>query len=559
VSGRNDAHGTATSGSSYGGHTGTNRMHQHGGIQNETPRHHPAHHESPAQHHHGQHHGRGHHWQGHGHGTVTTHLVIGGSRSSSENSASIGGASHRHHQQHHHQRGQIRQPDRGGQRMGGESSLAAAAGHHSGSWNGRAGMRRARPTQTHFVIGGVGNNEQQADNEMDNMSGMNQQRRNGYMHDTSSNRQSITGHDSYSGEYVSGTTAASSSARGIPHRIVIGSGQQNLRQPQPVTQQQQQQQQYRYQPPQHQQQQQQQEQYQQHGQSNPQQFSYDPPRNDSIHTGSVEDIDSIGIGIYSSNADDDVERMQVDDIIPKPPLIVIDGANVAYAYGQAQSLALQNNGNGTTGLRGGPDARGILIACNYFLSAGCRVQVVLPAPWLRNRSSTASTSSITIAPQLQVLHSLQEQGLLCAAPSTDDDDAYAIMLARREDVRAARRRGGGQVGTNGGASRNDNGGSSSSIIDRGGGFVLSNDQFRDAMSRDKHSANPTGLRDWLEGKTGKLSDHLTCRSGRISYSFSDLASFDEYGDRELDFMPNPRHKLVEDIERHNRAKELSLA
>ena len=295
----------------------------------------------------------------------------------------------------------------------------------------------------------------------------------------------------------------------------------------------------------------------------------------------------------STNAADVAERMEVEDIIPLPPLIVIDGANVAYAYGKAKSVGNSavisshstdhsghsSGGNISTYSRQGssfgrsfqPDAKGILIACNYFMNAGCRVQVVLPAQWLQTKSqrrndvgggsyhssyeSPALVSEMT--PQLEVLHGLREQGLLCAAPANDDDDSYAILLARREDARAARRRGGGQARAKSGD------GKPISIIEEGGGFVLSNDQFRDAQSRDRTSSAPTGLGGWLEGKKKKgisrLQDRINNIPGRMSYGFGDIGSIDQYGDKELDLIPNPRHPLVEEVEQGNRARELSLA
>lgn len=295
----------------------------------------------------------------------------------------------------------------------------------------------------------------------------------------------------------------------------------------------------------------------------------------------------------SINVADVAERMEVEDIIPLPPLIVIDGANVAYAYGKAKSAGNNaivsfhsahssdhSSGNASKYSRQGSsfgrsfqaDAKGILIACNYFTNAGCRVQVVLPAQWLQTKSqrrnddgggsyhstdeSPALVSEIT--PQLEVLHGLREQGLLCAAPANDDDDSYAIMLARREDARAARRRGGGQAGQS-----KPEGGKPNRIVEDGGGFVLSNDQFRDAQSRDRTSSARTGLDEWLEGKkrkgSSRLQDRINTIPGRISYSFGDVGSFDQYGDKELDLIPNPRHPLVEEIEQGNRARELSLA
>lgn len=72
-----------------------------------------------------------------------------------------------------------------------------------------------------------------------------------------------------------------------------------------------------------------------------------------------------------------VERMEgVEHHGPKGPLVVMDGANIAYAYADAISGFA---GRGTTE----PDARGIKVAADYFLSMNVRVLVVIPAPWFR--------------------------------------------------------------------------------------------------------------------------------------------------------------------------------
>ena len=120
-----------------------------------------------------------------------------------------------------------------------------------------------------------------------------------------------------------------------------------------------------------------------------------------------------------------------------------------------------------------------------------------------------------LTPQLEVLKDLKSQGLLVAAPPKDDDDAYALTIARREDTRAQHR--------------------------GGGGFVLSCDMFRDAINRDE----TTELRDWLTKGSGN-------GPGRISFAFCDMGSYDDYGDREMDFVPNPRHPLIHWIEGEHR-------
>jgi hypothetical protein len=217
-----------------------------------------------------------------------------------------------------------------------------------------------------------------------------------------------------------------------------------------------------------------------------------------------------------------IERMEgVEDQGIKPPLVVLDGANVAYAYAASvvglehvSSLAVQAR-------KPEPDSTGIQVACRYFRHAGLRVLVVLPTSWFRSKPrprDTNRSSSMMETPQLEILHDLKAQGLLVAAPPTDDDDAYALLIARREQARAQGRNG------------------------QGPGFVLSNDMFRDAAARD-----PTGeLKQWL---TTGSDDH---GPGRISFAFCDMGTMDDHGDRVLDFIPNPRHPLVAWVESEHR-------
>ena len=126
-------------------------------------------------------------------------------------------------------------------------------------------------------------------------------------------------------------------------------------------------------------------------------------------------------------------------------------------------------------------------------------------------------NALMLTDKVQVLSDLKDRGLLVAAPPRDDDDAYALTIARREHYRF-RRGGGGEVNTS-----------------EGSGHVLSNDMFRDAMARD------ADLEAWLK------------QGGRISYAFCDLGSMNDYGEKELDFIPNPRHFLISDIERQRHA------
>lgn len=211
----------------------------------------------------------------------------------------------------------------------------------------------------------------------------------------------------------------------------------------------------------------------------------------------------------------------VEDHSIKPPLVVLDGANVAYAYGGAM--------HGSISSTPVPDARGISVACQYFAKAGLRVLVVLPASWFRNFKRPQTTDDGELQ---QVVQELEQGGFLVPSPPTDDDDAYALTIAQRENARSLRN------------------------PLHGPGYVLSNDLFRDAQNRDASGQ----LREWLnkgnpmkpEGNTSSLSkavqEHNPHGPGRISYTFCDMGAKDDYGDRMLDFVPNPRHPLVSWVE-----------
>jgi hypothetical protein len=215
-----------------------------------------------------------------------------------------------------------------------------------------------------------------------------------------------------------------------------------------------------------------------------------------------------------SACDDDndyriIEQMEgVIDQGTKMPLVVLDGANVAYAY--ASALAGNNNSSleaASNKNKLEPDARGIQIATDFFLEAGIRALVVLPQYWFRGNNSS-------LTPQLGILNGLKEKGLIVASPPTDDDDAYALTISRREESRSRKPPRNGE----------------------GPGFVLSNDLFRDAQERD----SPNGiLKEWLtEGRNADVGP------GRISYTFGDMGTMNDRGERVLDFVPNPRHPLV---------------
>lgn len=220
-------------------------------------------------------------------------------------------------------------------------------------------------------------------------------------------------------------------------------------------------------------------------------------------------------------------RMDIDDSLAKCPLVVIDGPNVAYAYSQAlsdkSSLSISSTTNQNTIE---PNVRGIQIASDYFMNAGCRVQIVIPTYWLRRKprdGNNSSDNALMMTDQIEILQQLQSQNLLLCSPPTDDDDAYAIAIARREDSRSQMR----QISNV--QSLSSNLSTSVDVMSISGAFILSNDLYRDAMQRDV-SGN---LRTWLVH--GSQSDSLGGKlPGRISYSFCDVGCMD------LDFVANPR-------------------
>ena len=112
------------------------------------------------------------------------------------------------------------------------------------------------------------------------------------------------------------------------------------------------------------------------------------------HTASNHHME-IEDGVFHPTTDEDfqnlAERMEgVISLDAKEPLVVMDGANVAYAYADAMASA------GTTNNKPEPDCRGLQVAANYFLQSGIRVLIVLPAPWFRLKPRAGDTSSGTL-------------------------------------------------------------------------------------------------------------------------------------------------------------------
>ena len=247
---------------------------------------------------------------------------------------------------------------------------------------------------------------------------------------------------------------------------------------------------------------------------------------------------------YQQTASTIPSRMEIDDTLAKSPLVVIDGPNIAYAYAQAQP----SHESSSSSIE--PNVRGIEIAASYFRNAGCRVQIVIPAYWMRRKPTQHNhhkdgrngdnSNSLMMTEQVEILQQLQYQNLLLCSPPTDDDDAYVIAIARREDSRSQTRQPPNlllQSSTSPPSSSSSLNHSlhhplstSADVMSISGAFILSNDLFRDAIQRD----NSGTLRDWLRGKGQGGGPESTILPGRISYSFCDIGCMD------LDFVANPR-------------------
>lgn len=241
--------------------------------------------------------------------------------------------------------------------------------------------------------------------------------------------------------------------------------------------------------------------------------------------------------------DDQTERMEIDDIhLQRLPIVIMDGANVAYAYAQAtgtNSTSLNTTSYDKNSIE--PNFLGIEIAVSYFMRAGCRVQVVVPQYFHRRKprgGNNHSANALAASPQLDILNKLKDQNILCCSPPADDDDSYSIAIARRIDAKFCERRKGSSLSTY----AHTHWSTSNDLTSIGGAFILSNDLFRDAQKRDTSG----DFAQWLGG------DDDMGLTKRLSYSFAELGSINKYGDLQLDFIPNPRHPLVAMIERLNR-------
>jgi hypothetical protein len=242
-----------------------------------------------------------------------------------------------------------------------------------------------------------------------------------------------------------------------------------------------------------------------------------------------------------------VEGMEgIEDHSTKTPLIVLDGPNLAHAYHDAlnqnhlddsfsnsiPSSSSTNRHSHRRPRQSRPSLRGIHVAACYFQKAHVRVRIVVPATWqYPHRDATDEDNR----QRHGYLNDWRNQGLLVIAPPHDDDDAYALTIAQRETARAC------VVATSAVIAVTD------PWSEWGGGYVVSNDQFRDAQARDV-----TGqLTQYLQHGVSTTT-FFDSGPGRISYAFCDLGVMNDRGERELDLVPNPRHPLVVWIEQQTR-------
>lgn len=243
----------------------------------------------------------------------------------------------------------------------------------------------------------------------------------------------------------------------------------------------------------------------------------------------------------------------------KSPLVVIDGANIAYNYAESldPSSSLQNINQSRYNKRQ-PNPHGIRLAIEYFLSRQCRVQAVVPTSWYRLRPRNKNEGDAKmVTDEVEELRSLREQGFLVACPPGDDDDAYAIALARREEDRQIDKATTATHHEDDIMMDDDEDGDliPAALL---GGYVLSNDFFHDAVRREQSRADHhqfySDVGSSLSGRKNSLREWLN--KNRISYSFANVGQT-FHGQVEMEFLPNPRKPLIECIEaRHRYGKDL---
>jgi hypothetical protein len=256
------------------------------------------------------------------------------------------------------------------------------------------------------------------------------------------------------------------------------------------------------------------------------------------------------------------------------PLVVIDGANISYAYAESLNPSLANHSGQHQGRE--PNPRGITLAIQYFLKHQCRVQAVVPISWYKlkprqgdhfvsggkfNGNLNHRDDAKMVTEEVEELRTLRQHGFLVPCPPGDDDDAYALALARREEERLSEQHGTTQSSSHEEVMMVDDDTTLSCLPM--GGYVVSNDFFHDAVRRDEwQQKQHHQLEEQHFQQTGasslssRQSSHrhmlkAWLKKHRISYSFANVG-LEVDGHIELEFLPNPRNELVEAIDAHTR-------
>jgi hypothetical protein len=248
------------------------------------------------------------------------------------------------------------------------------------------------------------------------------------------------------------------------------------------------------------------------------------------------------------------------------PLVVIDGANIAYNYAESLNPSLSNQH-----VKREPNPKGITVCIQYFLQRQCRVQAVVPISWYKLKPRPGDYACAAgykgnlnqrddakmLTDEVEELRMLRQHGFLVAIPPGDDDDSYAISLARREEERLALQQ---HHMHDDGMMMDDEQPTSRLPM---GGYVVSNDFFHDAIKRDERQQkhylhehkHPTDLSSLSQQSSKNHSLKAWLKYHRISYSFANVGLSSAGGDVELEFLPNPRNELIEAIDAHYRLNQ----
>lgn len=139
------------------------------------------------------------------------------------------------------------------------------------------------------------------------------------------------------------------------------------------------------------------------------------------------------------------------------PLIVVDAPNVAMRHGLNAKFSCQ----------------GIKLALNFFHSAGHKVIAFLPDHYLNfervgelrrlARLNLGDVRASQLPDDVEVLQQLVQQGVVIGTPSQDYDDSYCITYAQRR-----------------------------------GGYIISNDMYRDHVKRIESKGPREEARKWIK-------------------------------------------------------------